>query len=177
MWARSSHHTHHRSGIYSNWVVESYSAHFSVDASISLHSSLEFIRLSWAQMLPESSIILLYVILEQLICNTCLSSYFQKRNFHQMYWPLNLMLGLVSVLFKILNRIMNLLQTCFTGSDLNPARMLFSFKNLLEIPVPTWLAQIDRFVCFYHPCILCKFPILNQCWLFYLLIWVCFSGT
>lgn len=96
MWARHSHHTHHRSDKYSHWIVESYLTHLSVDAYISLDSSLKFITLCWAQMLPESSIILLYAILEQLICNTCLSSYFQKRNFHQMYWPLNLMLGFVS---------------------------------------------------------------------------------
>lgn len=36
-------------------------------------------------MLPESSTILLYVILGQLTCSPCLSSYFQKENFHHMY--------------------------------------------------------------------------------------------
>lgn len=168
MRARSSPHTHHRFGEYSYWIVESYLTNFSVDAYISRHSSLEFIRLSRAQMLPGSSIILLYIILEQLIWNTCLSSYFQKRNFHQMCWPLNL--GLVSVFCKLLNRIMNLQQTCFFGSDLNPARILFSFICLLEIPLPIWLAQIDRFACFYHLCVLCKFSILIWCWVFYLLI-------
>lgn len=69
--------------------------------------------------------------------------YFQKRNFHQMCWPLNLMLGLVSVFCKILSRIMSLQQACFSGSGWNPVRMLFSFIYLLEIPVPTWLAQIE----------------------------------
>lgn len=80
---------------------------------------------------------------------------FRREIFTRYTWPLNV----CWVFCKILSRIMNLQHACFSSSDLNPARVLFSSICLLEIPCPTLICPNGQ-ICMFLPS-LCSVQIFH----------------